>query len=306
MAINFPNNPVHGNTYVYNMVTYQYVNPVLADEGYWRVALPATSGVATPAEIDAGVDDVKYLTPAGIEESKYSTGAIKQRVADLSNAFVGMESMFPPKAGSGVHPAWIEKSGGIFSRLTYPSLWAWANSHGLVVSESAWLGIKAASPNGSVSVFSSGDGAATFRVPDVGEQGGFSRALKGASVAPIGDIDGGFEDQLQNITGDTGIEVGHPSTLGGAFGSGGVIHSRYGVEGPISDDVTGTFDASRVARTGDETSPRGSYTRIYIYTGNIVEDLPTPTPGWLNQQGANTNKIADLEARIIALEALHP
>ena len=174
---------------------------------------------------------------------------IIQRVADLSNAFVGMESMFPPKAGSGVHPAWIEKAGGTFSRLTYPSLWAWADSHGLVVSEAEWQTIKAASPNGSVSVFSSGDNTATFRAPDVGESGGFMRALKGASVAPIGDIDGGFDSQSATISGN------------------------------------------------NETSPRGMYQRVYIYTGSIVEGLPTPTPSWLAAQQVNTDYRNGMEAR---------
>ncbi len=218
---------------------------------------------------------------------------IKQRVADLSNAFVGMESFFPPRAGNGVHPAWIEKAGGVFSRLAYPMLWGWAEAHGLVVSESAWQGIKAASPNGSVSVFSSGDGTGTFRAPDVGESGGFARAIKGATGAdvPVGDLDGGFEDQIQNITGNMGAQGNSNPT--GAIGKyqdapTSVTGSNYGMQFL-------NFDASRVARTGSETSPRGSYQRTYIYTGNIVENLPTPTPNWLAQQEANTNAITDMQ-----------
>lgn len=183
---------------------------------------------------------------------------LEQRIADVNNAFVGMESFYPPRAGGGVHPAWVQKAGGTFSRAAYPNLYNWANSHGLVVTEAQWQAIKAASPNGSVSVYSAGNGATTFRTPDVGEEGGFARALKGVSVAPIGNIDGGFDSQ--------------------------------------SAVVSGT----------NETSPRGSYQRVYIFTGNIVENLPTPTPAWLVQQDVNTNKIADLEARIIALEAYHP
>ena len=61
MAINFPNSPLDGNTYTFNDVTYVYVKNG-TDVGYWRVALPKVSGVATAAEIDAGVNAVKYIS----------------------------------------------------------------------------------------------------------------------------------------------------------------------------------------------------------------------------------------------------
>ena len=71
MAINFPNSPVNGDTYTFNAVTYVYSKSG-TDEGYWRVALPSVSGVATVAEIDAGVNAVKYISPLGLENSKYN------------------------------------------------------------------------------------------------------------------------------------------------------------------------------------------------------------------------------------------
>ena len=46
MAINFPNSPVNGNTYKYNEVTYIYSKNGI-DEGYWKVALPQVSGIAS-------------------------------------------------------------------------------------------------------------------------------------------------------------------------------------------------------------------------------------------------------------------
>lgn len=224
---------------------------------------------------------------------------IEQRVADVSNAFVGMESYFPPLAGDGVHPAWIEKAGGEFSRTAYPSLYAWAVAHNLVVTEANWQAIKTASPNGSVAVFSSGDGSTTFRVPDVGEQGGFARAIKGNTGAtpPVGDLNGGFEDQIQNITGSMGsgrFTSGNTANFTGAFGLTYADLQNWGSDQVIYAQGF-NFDASRVARTGTETSPRGFYQRVYIYTGNIVEDLPTPTPDWLAQQEVNTNAITDLQ-----------
>lgn len=73
MAINFPNSPVNGNTYKFNEVTYIYSKNG-GDEGYWKVALPQVSGVATTAEVDAGTDTIKYISPAALQDSKYSKG----------------------------------------------------------------------------------------------------------------------------------------------------------------------------------------------------------------------------------------
>jgi hypothetical protein len=72
MAINFPNTPVNGSTYDYLKVRYTYTKPNAAYEGYWRVSTPGSVGIATSAEIDAGTDDVKYVTPEGLESSKYN------------------------------------------------------------------------------------------------------------------------------------------------------------------------------------------------------------------------------------------
>ena len=74
MAINFPNNPVDANTYTYNSVTYVYSQDGV-DEGFWRVGVPASSGVASPLEIDTGTNNIKYVTPYGLNESKYKPPA---------------------------------------------------------------------------------------------------------------------------------------------------------------------------------------------------------------------------------------
>tara|TARA_R110000744_G_C19357402_1_gene561021 strand:+ start:1194 stop:2849 length:1656 start_codon:yes stop_codon:yes gene_type:complete len=73
MAINFPNSPVNGNTYKYNEVTYIYSKNGI-DEGYWKVALPHVSGVATTEEVDEGTNMIKYISPASLQASKYSQG----------------------------------------------------------------------------------------------------------------------------------------------------------------------------------------------------------------------------------------
>lgn len=74
MAINFPNNPVGGTTYSYLGVTYTYKNTG-SGTGFWQITGPGTYGLATTAEIDTGTDELKYVSPAGLEGSKYQTQA---------------------------------------------------------------------------------------------------------------------------------------------------------------------------------------------------------------------------------------
>jgi len=71
MAIDFPSGPTAGvTTYTYLGVTYLY-----AVGEYWTVTTPGSVGVATGVEIDSGTDNVKYLTPKGIEDSSYAKEA---------------------------------------------------------------------------------------------------------------------------------------------------------------------------------------------------------------------------------------
>lgn len=70
MAINFPNNPVNGNTYKYLNTSYTYVQAG-TDEGYWRVTLPVLSGRATVDDINEGTDNDKYVPSFALNLSKY-------------------------------------------------------------------------------------------------------------------------------------------------------------------------------------------------------------------------------------------
>ena len=71
MVINFPSNPVNGNTYIYLGIQYTYIKEPPAIEGYWAVKTPATVGIATPTDINEGTDSVKYITPLGLNGSRY-------------------------------------------------------------------------------------------------------------------------------------------------------------------------------------------------------------------------------------------
>jgi hypothetical protein len=69
MAINFPNNPIDGNTYEYASVRYKFVD-LGSGSGFWKT-ITADSGPATVAEINAGTEPDKYATPINLEASKY-------------------------------------------------------------------------------------------------------------------------------------------------------------------------------------------------------------------------------------------
>lgn len=247
---------------------------------------------------------------------------LKTKLNGLQTAMVGMETMFPPTAVDGsIDPAWVPKAGQTLSRAAYPALWERVKNMGTYVTDSAWLALQSSSPNGAVSVYSSGDGSTTFRVPTVGEDGGFQRAVGTDPILnSLRNLEIGYIDQIQNITGksyswtkNSGYvfaEVGEGAFLGNSEwgnpsdGAGHVFPSATTLETSTRSGTGGgvTFDASRVARTGDETTPKGMYGKVYIYSGNLTTSLPTVTPTWLAQQDVNTSKIAENEARLNDLD----
>jgi len=70
MAINFPDSPINGTTYDYLGVRYIWKDTG-GGTGLWTVTTPGTYGAATAAEIDHGIDPVKYVTPLELERSEY-------------------------------------------------------------------------------------------------------------------------------------------------------------------------------------------------------------------------------------------
>ena len=70
MAINFPPITVTGQTYDYQGI--RYTADFTVAPGFWQITTPGTFGVASSAEVDAGTDAVKYVSPAALEGSKYN------------------------------------------------------------------------------------------------------------------------------------------------------------------------------------------------------------------------------------------
>ena len=103
MAINFPNNPADGQNYVYMGMTFTYKDT--GGGGFWRVIQQGQTGVATGAEVDEGIDNVKYVSPKALKDSNYGKGnsaiddVFYQNKQTVTVDFIGQEGMNYMSAG---------------------------------------------------------------------------------------------------------------------------------------------------------------------------------------------------------------
>lgn len=194
--------------------------------------------------------------------------------AQLQRQFVGKWFLDNARTKSDPNGVWVEPIGELHSREDQAVWWDWIQrEQAEIIDDATWKSLELLSPNGAVSAYSTGDGSTTFRAPSVGNDGGFIRA-KGKAVTDPVILNIGFQDQIQNITG-SGVSISHPLPRTGAFGDtgGGNIDtlSSTGDNYPLRGF---DFDASRVARTGTETHPKGMWGKYFIYTG---KDIPIYT-----------------------------
>ncbi len=230
------------------------------------------------------------------------------RLRLVNSNMVGMEVNFPPSIGSH-NSSLILKRGGEYSRVAYPALWEWVQVHtNILKTEAEWQALKTSSPIDAVPYYSSGNGSTTFRVPTVGT-GGFTRSL-GSEIRS--DVGTGFGSQIENHKhilpigyadndGYFGL-VNHASidnANAGGYGFEDNFDSAQKLKFSATDGNTGS-GTTRPKSSPDtydntgETSPQGFYVETYIYSGNLVDNLPVPEPAWLTQQQVNTDGIANL------------
>jgi microcystin-dependent protein len=113
-----------------------------------------TGDVQAPSITSTGI--ARVLTPPAADSSNAvaTTQWVVAAIASDSIGRVVFEPRTMPRAG------YAKLNGVLLRRSDYPALWAYAQSVGSVVSEAAWNA-------GNWGCFSSGDGATTFRLPDL-------------------------------------------------------------------------------------------------------------------------------------------
>lgn len=166
-----------------------------------------------------------------------------------NNPIGGMTFISSTLAPSGGH---VVANGALLSRTDYPYLWDYAQKSGALVAESEITG--------NEGCFTSGDGATTFRLPDL--RGKFLRALDNGLGLDANRVAGSYQkDAIQNITGTitNGAAVDATSgvfTNNGAGRAGTTTFSGGGREI--------IFDASRMVRTADEVRVKNIAYPVYI------------------------------------------
>ncbi|AXF09540.1 phage tail protein [Paraburkholderia graminis] len=129
---------------------------------------------------------ITALTPPAGDVSK-RVPTTEWVVAAIAAAAVGT-MVFEPRTS--VRAGFLKLNGAVIKRADYPALWAYAQASGALVAESAWT-------SNNWGCFSSGDGATTFRLPEL--RGEFIRCWDDARGADANRAIGTFQAS-QNIT----------------------------------------------------------------------------------------------------------
>ena len=215
-----------------------------------------------------GVDNAwEIVTCVGAQAGAGIEASVKvytDKLDSVIHALIGTEVDLPPSFVNR-DKFLVEKNGQLLTRFEYPFLWSWISAHPeVLITEGEYSKVVSASYTSSCSKYSSGNGLTTFRVPTVGT-GGFSHHIHGITD----DINGGFRDEIQNITGSMGVDdTVSSSTSGALYDTGNVFkYDAVSVTNKNSSHYIG-LDASRQVRTGTENTPKGHYVRTFIYTGN--------------------------------------
>lgn len=224
------------------------------------------------------------LTPSSVFRSVGA--AVEPPTLGLES--VGMYVGKPPQTPDNHSDVYIAPFGTLLNRSVYSILWMTAQKLGWVQSEENWQAAKTLSPTNSVSFYSDGTDGTNFRTPDIGETGGFTRYLGSNGSSPVGGIETGFDWQIENIVGtfDTrqsirsGAEYPFSVVMTDLWSSSdGSTRARNELEGSGSGVAQNiTFDASRVVKAGDQTTPQGFYQKLFIYSGaDITKPAPAPS-----------------------------
>lgn len=195
---------------------------------------------------------LNVLVAADIEPDQATFDQVAKSILALCNRAAGHVGELKIMVGAGPSAApqdFFYPDGPEFNRDTYAELWDWAQEFGRVVPEADWQSNLANRPS-----FSDGDGATTFRGPDL--RGLFWRFLGGGTWDAGRQAGTMQEDALQNIVG----EMNQLRLMDNIVNTSGAFDHVAGSDSD-EDFVSGnngflhsfSFDASRVVRTATET-----------------------------------------------------
>jgi microcystin-dependent protein len=213
---------------------------------------PALNGPDGAADLPSTIDDA----------IRYALSFIAQlRDGSASGWQTGMISQF----ATGTTPmGWLKLNGQLVSRATYPSLFAFASASGLIP-DADFYGLN------KFGLFSAGDGATTFRIPDLRSM--VLRGLDEARGLDSGRALGVFQDYLIVDHSHATVETPHSHT-GSTAGGGGHGHT---VNDPphshqILQDVTNSFGGG-AGLSGVGNIGAGTYNTQSSLTGVTVNPV---------------------------------
>lgn len=227
-----------------------------------------TSDSTLRVELDNGLSssDLLILTINGSTGNRVIRATPPPTTLDiktlLSDYFVGLIGYFPSTSRQG----WVEADGTTLLRTDYPKLWAYAQTSGLLVSDTDWL----SNPADNMGKFSEGGGSTDFRLPLLD-----GKVIRTHDPNRVYDTEvrgqGSYqEDAFQGHwhTDDAAI-IGYANQEGGSYnwaisgGGNNLMRFDVAITNPVSDGANGT------PRTASETKTKNIAYTAYIFHGEI-------------------------------------
>jgi len=194
--------------------------------------------------------------------------------------------------GYNIKPGTLKRDGTLYGRAGYPRLWAWILANGLAVSDATW----SSNPGGSLcpypykSMFSTGDGSTTFRVPD--DRGLFDRALDIGAGIDADRVSALLEDTVASKEADSFSSHTHiidqtPHTHGTSETPHTHQVGTYNTTGGAESGLAGIVDSNSC--TPDPFASGGAVTGLGINNASII--ISNENTGGTENRPINVGKL---------------
>ncbi|AXE93971.1 phage tail protein [Paraburkholderia terricola] len=248
-------------------------------------------------------DGVGLVQVAGLITAQTpAAGDVSKRVATTEWVVAAIASdsigriVFEPRTS--VRAGYLKLNGAVLNRADYPALWAYAQSVGAIVSEAAWT-------SNNWGCFSSGNGATTFRLPElrgefircwddargadanraIGTFQSFSNVshAHGASAAAVGDhVHSAWTDSQgwhghhgsTYASGDHSHRLGYPVPQSAGDTDRGGASSNFSIDNPVNPYTDGagahahSFDTDGAGTHGHNVGIGGAGNHSHTITVN--------------------------------------